>query len=143
MWRWLSPAFFLSSLLSSAQVIRTVAGTTWIFRSNGSPAISAPLGKLWGTVFDSNGNLYVSDEDNKPRRENRGPSGTLTVVAGNGIRGFSGDGGPATSASLNKPYGLALDSANNLYIAEYGNNRIRKSYRQRNNQHCRRRWLHQ
>lgn len=125
MWRWVLCILLTFSLDAPAQVITTVAGTTWIFRADGSPASGAPLGKLWGTAFDADGNLYVSDEDNNVVLR-VATSGTLTVVAGNGIRGFSGDGGPATSASLNKPYGLAVDSAKNLYIAEYGNNRIRK-----------------
>ena len=52
--------------------------------------------------------------------------GQMTVVAGNGIQGFSGDGGPSTSASLNQPSGVAVDAAGNLYIADFNNNRIRK-----------------
>jgi sugar lactone lactonase YvrE len=54
------------------------------------------------------------------------PQGTLSIFAGNGLYGFSGDGGPATLASLNDPAGLAVDSSGNLYIADSGNNRIRK-----------------
>jgi len=54
------------------------------------------------------------------------PSGVLTLVAGNGYPGFSGDNGPATSAQLYNPYGLAVDSAGNLYIADVSNHRIRK-----------------
>ncbi|MBW1817714.1 MAG: hypothetical protein JRJ60_11210, partial [Deltaproteobacteria bacterium] len=52
--------------------------------------------------------------------------GIITTVAGNGIGGYSGDGGPATQARLNSPYGMAADASGNLYIADYGNNRIRK-----------------
>jgi DNA-binding beta-propeller fold protein YncE len=54
------------------------------------------------------------------------PSGDITTVAGNGAYGFSGDNGPAASAELNVPVGVAVDSAGNLYIADTGNNRIRK-----------------
>ena len=50
----------------------------------------------------------------------------ITTVAGNGKHGYSGDGGPATKANLNSPFGLALDAAGNLYIADNGNGRIRK-----------------
>ncbi len=123
--RWAIRTLLLFVVSCSAQVITTAAGTTWIFRANGSPAVNAPLGKLWGTAFDTAGNLYVSDEDNNVVLR-IATSGTVAVAAGNGIRGFSGDGGTATSASLNKPYGLAVDSDQNLYIAEYGNNRVRK-----------------
>jgi len=54
------------------------------------------------------------------------PSGTITTIAGNGIPGFSGDGGPATQASLNYPWGLTIDAAGNLYIADRANSRVRK-----------------
>lgn len=54
------------------------------------------------------------------------PDGVISTVAGNGIAAFSGDGGPATSASLNQPHGLAVDNAGSLYIAEFAGHRIRK-----------------
>ena len=54
------------------------------------------------------------------------PEGVIGTVAGNGHPGFSGDNGPASAAQLNQPYGLALDAAGNLYIADYGNQRVRK-----------------
>jgi hypothetical protein len=54
------------------------------------------------------------------------PQFTISTIAGNGIAGYSGDGGPATSAALNDPYGVAVDAAGNLYIADDANNRIRK-----------------
>ena len=54
------------------------------------------------------------------------PEGIITTVAGTGARGFGGDGGPATAAKLDSPVGLAIDSANNLYIADQGNNRVRR-----------------
>jgi uncharacterized protein (TIGR03437 family) len=107
------------------QVIDTVAGTTWFFPASSVQALSAPLAPLKGLAVDAQGNVYASDsEDNIVVRIS--PGGVLTVVAGNGNFGFSGDGGPATTASLASPYGLAVDSAGALYIADESNNRIRK-----------------
>jgi uncharacterized protein (TIGR03437 family) len=111
---------------SFGQVITSVAGGGWqAFPTTGIPALSAPLGTPWAAALDGQGNLYVADGyNNVVVRITSG--GTLTLVAGNGNGGFSGDGGPATSASLNQPVGVALDSAGNLYIGDRGNHRIRK-----------------
>jgi sugar lactone lactonase YvrE len=73
---------------------------------------------------DSSGNVFVADSGNN--RIRMVSHGTITTVAGNGAAGFGGDEGPATSASLNSPQGVAIDAAGNLYIADTGNNRIRK-----------------
>src|ERR1039458_1994407 len=107
------------------QVITTVAGSTWLFPTSSVPALSAPLGSLEGVVVDAQGNVYAVDPDNNVVVR-ISPDGVLTVVAGNGTVGFSGDGGAATSASLNRPQGAAVDTAVNLYIADTYNNRIRK-----------------
>jgi uncharacterized protein (TIGR03437 family) len=107
------------------QVIATVAGTTWFFPASSIRAMSAPLGNLGGVAVDAQGNAYATDFGNNIVIR-ISSDGALTVVAGNGIAGFSGDGGPATSASLNDPQGVAVDSAGNLYIADEHNNRIRK-----------------
>jgi uncharacterized protein (TIGR03437 family) len=77
-----------------------------------------------GLRFDAAGNLYIADTGaNVIRRMT--PTGIVTTVAGNGAAGFSGDGGPATAASLNGPEGMALDRAGNLYIADTFNHRVR------------------
>src|ERR1039458_5040023 len=116
-----------------AQIITTVAGTDFFFPSTSLPAANAPLGNIQGVTVNAQGNVYAADSgDNIVVRIS--PSGVLTVVAGNGIQGFSGDGGPATSASLDflslggimPAGGVAVDSAGNLYIADTWNNRIRK-----------------
>src|SRR4051794_37342613 len=87
--------------------IETVAGS----RLNGDqgPATSAQISNVQGLAMDRFGNLYLSDTDNH-RVRRVSASGVITTVAGIGVAGFSGDGGPATSAQLNLPYGLAVDS---------------------------------
>ncbi|HLK49195.1 MAG TPA: hypothetical protein VKT49_13730 [Bryobacteraceae bacterium] len=78
-----------------------------------------------GLAADSAGNIYVADSlDNRVKRI--GVDGSVVTVAGNGSPGFAGDGGPATSAQLNGPVGVAVDRANNLYIADFANNRVRE-----------------
>jgi sugar lactone lactonase YvrE len=108
-----------------AQIITTVAGTDFVFPSTPLPAVNAPLGNIQGVAVDAQGNVYAADSGNN-LVVRISPNGALTVVAGNGIGGFSGDGGPATSASLDGPYGVAVDAAGNLYIADSWNGRIRK-----------------
>src|SRR5207249_321105 len=78
-----------------------------------------------GVAIDGQGNVYVSDRANNIVLR-RTPTGTLTVVAGTGVGGYSGDNGPATSAKLNYPTGLALDASGNLFIADSQNFRIRR-----------------
>ncbi len=77
-----------------------------------------------GTAVDSSGDLYVVSYNEV--REISASTGLITRVAGTGTAGYSGDGGLATSAKLSGPTGLAFDSSNNLYIANKGNERIRK-----------------
>ena len=76
--------------------------------------------------MDAAGNLYIADwyKDSRVRRV--APDGTITTVAGNGTEGFCGDGGRATQACLNYPYGLAVDAAGSLYIGDAGNARVRR-----------------
>jgi uncharacterized protein (TIGR03437 family) len=106
-------------------IITTVAGGTQVFRGDGGRGVDATLGEVHGVAADSLGNLYASDWSNHLVVK-IAPSGILTVVAGNGIAGFSGDGGPGVNARLNYPEGLAIDRQNNLYIADSGNTRVRK-----------------
>ena len=94
------------------------------YSGDGGPATQAQLKVPAGLTFDSKGNLYIADRDNhRVRKVDK--KGIITTVAGNGTAGFSGDGGPATQASLNLPSGLAFDSKNNLYISDRSNNRVR------------------
>ena len=111
--------------------ITTVAGNgTEGFRGDDGPAIDAELDFPAGLGLDGAGNLYIADTDNHRVRKVT-PQGIITTVAGSGptgyLRGgFAGDGGPAIAARLARPFGLALDGAGNLYIADGFNNRIRK-----------------
>src|ERR1022692_4886998 len=118
-------AGLLAILPASGQIITTVAGNTWIFSGDGKPAINAALGQIYSVVLDSSGNVVAADANNQIVFR-VSSSGTLTVLAGNGFPGFSGEGGPATSAALGSPWGVAFDAAGNLYIAELSNNRVRK-----------------
>jgi uncharacterized protein (TIGR03437 family) len=106
-------------------VITTVAGTWKGFGGDNGPATSAQMNAPVDVAVDAAGNLYIADYNNQCIR--KVPNGVITTVAGiGGIPGFSGDNGPATSAQLIGPAGVAVDAAGNLYIAEVGNSRIRK-----------------
>jgi hypothetical protein len=107
-------------------IIVTVAGDgTPGFSGDGGPAASAQFLGPKGVAVDQTGNLFIADTGNRRIRK-VSPSGIITTVAGSGTPGFSGDGGPAASAQLNAPTGLAVDGAGNLYIADTGNRRIRE-----------------
>jgi trimeric autotransporter adhesin len=106
-------------------VITTVAGNGMRgFSGDGGPATSAAL---WpgNVAVDAQGNLFITDIDTQRVRK-VSTGGIITTVAGNGMRGFSGDGGPATSAALNYPYAVAVDSERNLFIVDGQNHRVRK-----------------
>jgi len=111
--------------VTPAGIISTVAGngTTGFSGDNGS-AVNAELDEPAYLVFDASGNLYIADIPlNRVRKVT--PAGIITTFAGTGAGGFSGDSGPATSATLDAPNGLAFDSSGNLYIADSGNERVR------------------
>jgi hypothetical protein len=118
--------------LPSAGNISTVAGGGTVCAGktdsvgDGCLATSATLHYPYGVAVDSAGNLFIADGYNNRIRMVSASTGDITTVAGNGTQGYSGDGGAATSAELNRPYGVTLDSSGNLYIAEWGNNVIRK-----------------
>jgi sugar lactone lactonase YvrE len=105
-------------------VISTIAGNGNLGFSDGTAA-TAQFNRPMGAVLDAAGNLYITDLNNQRVRK-LALAGTVSTVAGNGTAGSSGDGGPATSAQLNTPYAIAIDSAGNLFIADSNNHRIRK-----------------
>jgi len=108
-------------------VISTVAGNgTQGYSGDGIAANATTLNYPRGLTLDNFGNLYIADASNHRIRKVNAITGIITTIAGNGTSGFSGDGGLATNATLNTPYGIALDSIGNIYIAEYLNHRVRK-----------------
>ena len=114
--------------VNSSGIISTYAGDHSLggtYSGDGGPATSAGLDNPTGIVFDSLGNLYIADEANNRVRK-VDTTGKITTYAGTGTAGYSGDGGLATKAELDLPYGLAIDAANNLYIADSKNNAIRE-----------------
>lgn len=112
--------------VGASGTITTVAGNgSCCFFGDGGPATNARINHPRGLAFDSSGNLYIADTDNHRIRK-VSASGTITTVAGNGSAGYAGDGGQATSASLYRPSGVALDLLGNLHIADTDNHRIRK-----------------
>jgi streptogramin lyase len=96
------------------------------FAGDGGPATKAQLNQPFDVAFDRAGNLYFSDTFNHRIRRVDAKTGTITTVAGNGTKGFSGDGGKATDASLDEPYGIELDADGNLFIVDRLNYCVRR-----------------
>jgi len=106
--------------------VSTVVGTgTAGYLGDKGAAASAELNAPTGLAFDSSGNLYIADSANDVIRQVTS-SGTITTWAGNNVLGYSGDGGPATSAELDNPVAITFDSAGNAYICDAGNNVVRE-----------------
>ena len=111
--------------ISNTGIVTTIAGNgSNVYSGDGGIAVYACLGSgPNGIILDKEENILFSD-NSTIRKINK--AGIITRIAGNEIPGFSGDGGPATAASMGKPKGLALDTAGNLYVADYDDNRVRK-----------------
>jgi trimeric autotransporter adhesin len=119
-------ALTLTVFTSQAQIIATVAGNGTVgYYGDGGLATAAELDYPNGLAFDKSGNYYIAGEENYAIRKVN-TSGIISTIAGNGIDGYSGDGGQATAAELSYPRMVALDSLGNIYIADNQNNRIRK-----------------
>lgn len=114
------------SLGANGQIISTKVGTGVPgLTGDGGPAAEATLHVPSALALDAAGNLFIADmANNRIRKVNT--SGTISTIAGSDSAGFIGDGGPATDARLNSPTGIALDASGNIYIADKGNNKIRK-----------------
>jgi uncharacterized protein (TIGR03437 family) len=95
------------------------------YTGDGGPANAAQLANPLALAFDAQGDYFISDSQNHVIREVVAATGNIITVAGNGTPGFSGDGGPATSAQFSVAHSLAVDSAGNLYIADGPNARVR------------------
>ena len=126
--RYIYICLFLSvfALNTSAQIITTVAGNgTAGYSGDGGQATAAEINKPYAVTFDAEGNLYIVDNyNNRVRKVNT--SGIISTIVGNGTAGYIGDGGQATAAEIKNSAGIALDAAGNVYIADAGNNCIRK-----------------
>ncbi len=115
--------------VSTAGVITTVAGAGGLgdpgFSGDGGPAAAAKLQAPSGVALDSQGNVYIADTGNGRIRK-VDTSGVITTVVGKGNGAAPGDGGAALNAQLNNPSDVAVDSQGNIYVADFGNNAIRK-----------------
>ena len=112
--------------VNTAGIISNFAGSGANgYSGDGGAATAAKLSYPSGIAVDAAGNVYIADYMNTAIRKVT-PSGIISTVAGNGIVGYTGDGGAATAARLANPRGVAVDGAGNIYIPDYGNNVIRK-----------------
>ncbi len=110
---------------SDGNINRIVGSGFTGFLGDGGQAQYVNLNGPRGVAVDGNGNIYVADTENH-RIRMMSKSGIVTTIAGTGTAAFSGDGGPAVAAKLNRPLGIAVDKAGNVYFADYFNSRIRK-----------------
>jgi uncharacterized protein (TIGR03437 family) len=117
---------FAASAFSQQYTITTIVGSPGNpgFAGDSGSAVGSQLNFPFGLAVDKSGTLYIADGLNNRVRKVSG--GVITTVAGNGTAGFTGDNASATSAELNNPTGVAVDSSGNLYIADSGNNVVRK-----------------
>ena len=107
-------------------IITTVAGNGEEgFSGDGGPATEASFSSPLGVAVDAEGNLFIADEFNHRVRRVDADSGIITTVAGNGTEVFSGDGGPATEASLYYPTSISLDTEGSLFISDFEHHRVR------------------
>lgn len=111
---------------SDGTISTVVGGSTSGFSGDGGPASLAQFDGATGLAVDAIGNLYIADSANNRVRKVTASTGIIETIAGTGQAGFSGDGGPANEAELNRPDSIAVDVYGNVYIADYSNCRVRK-----------------
>jgi hypothetical protein len=112
--------------VNTSGIISTIAGSLVSgYSGDGGPAISAQLDNPFGIAVDTSGNIYFT-ENFGYRIRKINSAGIISTIAGNGIAGYSGDGGLATAALINNPRGIGLDDSGNVYFTDFGNHLIRK-----------------
>jgi N-acetylneuraminic acid mutarotase len=117
----------IRKVTASTGIITTVAGDgTQGFSGDGALAIYAQLNQPWGIGVDNAGNIYFADQNNNRIRKVTASTGVISTIAGTGTASYTGDGGPATSADLDFPSGIAVDASGNVYILVNGGTIIRK-----------------
>jgi sugar lactone lactonase YvrE len=113
--------YVIREVVAATADISTIAGNGYYsYSGDGGPAANAQLHLPQGMTVDSFGNVYIADTGNHVIREINVSTGNISTVAGNGIEGYTGDSGAATSAELVDPVGVAVDNAGDIYISDYG-----------------------
>ena len=113
-------------VVDSSGIISTIAGTgDWGYSGDGGAATQAQLNFPCGVAVDAAGNLFVADVENHRVRRIDGSTGLISTYAGTGDSGYAGDGRPAATAHLARPTGVAVDGAGRVFIADFGNGRVR------------------
>ncbi len=124
--------YIIFGTIAQGQTINTYAGNgvgapdSGAYSGDGGPATAAGLFQPVGLAVDASGNLYIADQENNLIRKVTAKTGIITTIAGDTTGGYKGDDGPATATEFNQPSAVAVDAAGNIYIADFGNNRIRK-----------------
>lgn len=119
-------AFALLCLAQGATITSPIGTGTQGYSGDGGPASQAALNQPFDLLHDGTGNLIFSDTGNHVIRRVDRETGVIRTIAGNGQKGYSGDGGPAIEARLDEPYGLAIDGQGSIYFADRLNARVRK-----------------
>jgi DNA-binding beta-propeller fold protein YncE len=106
--------------------IETYAGTTKGYSGDGGPAIAAQLNEPYELAWDKDANLYIVERMNHCIRRIDAKTGIITTIAGTGVKGFSGDGGPAEKAQMDQPHSIAFGPGGDLFVCDILNHRVRK-----------------